>query len=61
MAVEVNMSRASFKDAFDLSPRQIQGLWLTVKTLEREKEKRAAVVYQAAQADEKSFKEWMKS
>ncbi|MDR5654880.1 hypothetical protein [Ruixingdingia sedimenti] len=61
MAVEVNMARAVLQDAFGMSPRRIQGLWLTVKTLEREQEKRAAIVARAAQADEKSFGKWMQS
>lgn len=59
MAVELNMARAVPENALGLSPRRVQGLWMTMKTLEREKEKRAAIVFQAAQTDEKSFKEWM--
>lgn len=44
----------------ELTPRQVQAMWLSYNFGVRKRiEVNQALVMQAAQADEKTFKEWM--
>jgi len=61
MALELNVVRAA-PNAFQMSPRQVQALWLSYHFGIRPRlERQQALVIRAAQADESSFEKWMNS
>lgn len=61
MALELNVARA-VPNAFQMSPRQIQAMWLSYHFGIRPRlERQEAQTMRWAQAEEKSFEKWVKS
>lgn len=58
MAMDLNASNTTKKDAFEMSPRRILALWRNWQAFRPDLERRQAIVGRAAAADEKGFKKW---